>query len=85
MAYHKADNAVYLFGGMDESRTLLDEFWKWNGSGWQQLHIQPGPSMRASHDAAYAKNAFIIYGGVTKTGLTNELWEFSNGQWKMVK
>ncbi|HEY0741311.1 MAG TPA: hypothetical protein VGD40_07615 [Chryseosolibacter sp.] len=80
--YSKSQHALFLFGGIDSEKNLLADFWKYDGKQWIKLSIANAPSARASLKLVDAGERIFLYGGVTKEGITNELWEFSNNQWK---
>lgn len=80
-AYSKNEQALLVFGGVDSKRDLLGDFWKFNGRSWKNLELQTTPSARASLRLINANGRMLLYGGLTKNGLTNELWEFRNNTW----
>jgi hypothetical protein len=80
-AYSTTENALFIFGGVDSRRELLGDFWKFDGNTWKNLTLDSTPSPRASLRLLDSGASMLLYGGVTKTGLTNELWEFKNSRW----
>lgn len=80
-SYSSTDNALLVFGGVDSKRELLGDFWKFDGKRWTQIQSNSIPSPRASLRLLDAGDRMMLYGGSTKSGLTNELWEFKNNTW----
>lgn len=80
-AYSTMENALLVFGGVDSQRELLGDFWKFDGNAWKRIELQSTPSARASLRMVSANGRMLLYGGLTKTGLTNELWEYHNTAW----
>lgn len=70
-----------VFGG-STSNGNSNETWAFNlqTNQWNQLEIAAPPSARNGLMGAYfeAEDRFIIFGGITNGGITNEVWELRN-------
>lgn len=83
-----ATSAV-LFGGKNFDGPLYDT-WKWNGTNWTQVTgFTPGttcPSARYGAMMAYDANhsKWVLFGGVTANGYSNETWTFNGTTWTNV-
>lgn len=83
-----ASNATtaVLFGGKNFDGPLSDT-WKWNGTNWTQVTgLVPGvtcPSARYGASMAYNANnsTWVLFGGVTVNGYSNETWTFNGTTW----
>jgi len=84
LAYHPNENGIFLFGGRNESNPFLGDFWKWNGQIWTKIESSISPAKRAAATMEYGDDELILYGGVTDWGLTNEIWKWKNGVWKLM-
>jgi hypothetical protein len=82
-----ASNATtaILFGGKNFDGPLSDTL-KWDGSNWAKTATNQTPgvsSPSARYGASMAYNAstsqFVLFGGITKEGFSNETWTFSTG------
>jgi hypothetical protein len=80
--YSKSENALFLFGGVDSNRDLLGDFWKYDGARWKKIESANAPTARASLRLVDGGGRLLLFGGLKKEGLTNELWEFKNDEWK---
>lgn len=83
LAYHKKDKATYLFGGRNNTTAFIDELWKWDGK-WMKVESSTKPAMRCATSMEYANESLILYGGIAEWGATNEMWEWKNGNWKLL-
>jgi hypothetical protein len=70
-----------VFGG-STSNGNSNETWSFNfqTNQWNQLEIAAPPTARNGMMSAYieAEDRFISFGGVSNSGLTNEVWELKN-------
>lgn len=78
-----------LFGGKNFDGWLSDT-WTWNGTNWTQITgLVPGttcPSARYGAMMAYDANhsKWVLFGGVTVNGYSNETWTFNGTTWTNV-
>ena len=88
MAFCPATGKTYVFGGVDDSGTFLDDLWEWDGTTWTAVQSDVRPSGRT--DAAMACDPFrkslILYGGTnylpnaTSTYvILGDTWEWNFG------
>jgi|ERR1700722_723850 len=83
-----ASNATtaVMFGGKNFNGQLSDQ-WSWNGSNWSQVTgFKPGitcPSARYGAMMAYdaASSLWVLFGGITANGYSNETWTFNGTIW----
>jgi hypothetical protein len=85
MAYDEKQESIFFFGGRDNSDQLINDFWKWNEGKWTKIEGTELPSGRTSAHMEYGEGELVLYGGTTATGISNELWEYKNGEWKLFK
>lgn len=78
-----------LFGGSidgtDNSGSLLNDLWAWDGSTWiQQTPAAPQPPSRtgATFTADPAAGGDVLLGGLDASGAAGGSWLFVNGTWK---
>ncbi|AEE50573.1 TPR end-of-group domain-containing protein [Haliscomenobacter hydrossis] len=84
LAYHPEEKATYLFGGRNSANPFCNDFWKWNGRSWTKVESPQTPAIRAAATMEYGKGALYLYGGVVEWGLSNEIWQWQNGVWKLM-
>jgi hypothetical protein len=86
LAYNPLDRNIYFFGGRDDSKNFLNDFWQWDGVQWTKIEYANGPPNSASHNMVFTKEfGLLLYGGVTDKGqLTNTLWQWKNGAWALL-
>lgn len=84
LAYHQPERGTFLFGGRNDLHPYLGDFWKWDGRQWTKLDSPEMPAKRAAANMEYGKGNLYLYGGVTEWGLTNEIWEWKKGKWKLL-
>jgi tetratricopeptide (TPR) repeat protein len=84
LAYHDKEKATYMFGGRNNAKPFLDDFWKWDGKSWTKIETSATPAMRCAATMEYGNNELLLYGGVVEWGLTNEIWQWKNGNWKLL-
>lgn len=76
MTYVPTTRQVLLHGGFNETGTLLDDLWAWNGLWWQRLETSMGPSARSQHGLAFdpASEKVLLFGGVGTQGALGDTW-----------
>ena len=89
MVYDQSNETVVLFGGQEASDQKLNDTWIWKHSqGWKNLYAdeKSNPSPRLNASMSYNPNlkGVVLFGGLTDTGCSNELWLFKDGMWKRV-
>lgn len=77
---------TFMFGGAGGSGSgvLLNETWKWNGSGltWTQSTPTTSPSARMGHVMAAGPSYILMFGGVVSSGeFQNDTWKFDGTNW----
>jgi len=87
LVYDSTHNQVLLFGGQDAEGSYLNDLWAWDGTNWEQLFFQDGPTLppaRTQHSAAYhrATQQMIIFGGHNGIDALDDTWLWSDGLWK---
>jgi hypothetical protein len=82
LAYDHVTNATYLFGGRNSHTEYFSDFWKWDGSQWEELVIADSPTGRAGATMEAGFGGLVLYGGVGEKGPVNEIWIWKNGVWK---
>lgn len=85
VAYHPGDKVTYMFGGRDNNREYLNDFWKWDGIRWARIGSTGVPDKRASAQLVYANNELLLYGGSIKGRLSNEVWRWKDNTWKKLE
>lgn len=83
---------MYIFGGKDNSDTMLNDMWRLNLSGsnqdWEKVAYDAesvAPRGRQGHTMACYRNHIIVFGGLYEiTRELNDLHIFNlkSGQWK---
>ncbi len=86
MAYDAAHQVVLLFGGVDNSGTILNDTWSFNGIDWTQLMPINSPSPRFWASIAFdaAHNQIVLFGGSpaqNATNLDNDTWTWDGTNW----
>jgi len=85
LAYNRAHDAIFLFGGRDKERNPLNDLWKYHESKWEKIESLETPGKRAGHSLLSIKDQLFLYGGTLAGGkLSNELWLW-NGTWSQIK
>ncbi|MDW3193780.1 MAG: kelch repeat-containing protein [Cytophagales bacterium] len=88
IAYHEQDRSFYLFGGYcSESKTRLNDLWKFDGQHWQLIEQDHSPEPRSGHTMIYdpTHRRLLLFGGKNDQGLLlNDLWEWKNGSWHLI-
>ena len=84
LAYHPQEKATFLFGGRNASNPFLNDLWKWDGKLWTKIESARPPARRAAATMEYGKGALYLYGGVVEWGLSNEIWQWKKGTWKLM-
>lgn len=82
LAYDNVSGSVYLFGGRNEEDVQFGDFWKWNGTTWQEIRVASAPAPRAAATMEAGPEGVVLYGGVTAQGPSNEMWIWNNTEWK---
>lgn len=84
LAYHPQEKATFLFGGRNNANPFFSDFWKWDGISWTKVASAHPPAKRAAATMEYGKGALYLYGGVVEWGLSNEMWQWKKGAWKLM-
>ena len=88
MAYDKSRNRIVLFGGRRYAAWLLNpqlsDTWEWDGANWTQVTLPTSPSGRYSHSMASlaSGDGIVLFGGNTKPGPNDEVWEYDGFNWR---
>ncbi|HZT08905.1 MAG TPA: kelch repeat-containing protein [Chloroflexota bacterium] len=78
-----ADGRMFVFGGMTDNTSYLDDLWSYDPSAnaWGRVDEgAPSPDARARHAAVWdpAGRRMLVFGGYRGlSGYSNELWSFS--------
>ena len=74
------DNKIWVVGGTDESRTLLNDVWySDDGLNWMMTTANAPFTPRSGHKAVVFDNKIWVIGGFTESGYTNDVWFSSDG------
>ncbi len=84
LAYHPKEKTTFLFAGRNDANPFLNDFWKWDGTSWTKIISNRGPSTRAAAVMEFGNNGIYVYGGVVEWGLSNEIWKWQDGKWKLL-
>lgn len=88
IAYHEKENTIFLFGGYcSESKTQLNDLWKFNGNEWVSVPSNHMPKARSGHSMIYdeQRNRLLVFGGKNNKGeLLNDLWSWNGNDWKKI-
>ena len=80
MAYDSKRNKTILYGGTDGGRNIFnDGVWEFDGVEWKNSKTEYNPGERISPGYAFdsKRNLFILFGGISKGELMNDLWSVS--------
>ena len=88
LAFDEQRRTSLLFGGQkvdfQGGAVALGDTWEWNGTRWEQLHIQ-GPEPRWGHKMVYdeARKVILLFGGFDGSMYYNDtwLWDGVNASW----
>lgn len=79
LAYHEAKGVTVLFGGAHTDQMQQDTTYIWDGSNWQNITSQFGPTPRQAVIAYDKKRErIVLFGGNTSkanTNFLNDTWE----------
>lgn len=86
MAYDADLQRTVLYGGRDNSSTLHDETWEWDGAAWSQpARAAPGPRARHALTFDSTRGVFVAFGGEIESSSTTfvaDTWEFDGDTWR---
>lgn len=78
----------YIYGGASTPENLLlDDVWVFDFTeldfsgavgGWSQLDVRGGAGGRKGHSMVAYDDMLLVFGGVTKSGYSNDLWVLSH-------
>ncbi len=85
ITYNEEEDAFFLFGGLDGDRAAVTDLWKIKAGMAEMLSFASGPAARSSAHLVSPKGGILLYGGVHDGKMTNELWQYSGGEWKEKK
>jgi len=88
MAFDEVSSTTILFGGRgdDEFGTLLDDTWRWDGSGWTKLDPAHHPSPRriASLHFDRTRGKLLLIGGYLGfQPPSDEVWAWTGSDWSL--
>jgi hypothetical protein len=81
---------MFVFGGLDEDHSTLNDFWKLDLNRWEWINIQlkgDSPTARSGHSCQIVGSTLILFGGIKEIGHeTNELFScnLENCQWSLI-
>lgn len=83
LAYDNINQTVLLFGGVGAApQGDLNDTWKWDGTGWNNLHPANAPEARNTASIASSPNQVVLFGGVTKNGgAAGDTWTWDGKNW----
>ena len=95
MAYHQAQEKIYLFGGATHD-SVQSDLWTFDldSARWQKVVTNPGPSSRTFASFAYEpeSESLILFGGSkvsfgdgpSPDNVLGDTWKLTQGQWKLI-
>lgn len=82
MAFDFSTGGLVLFGGNDDTFTMLDDVWDWNGVTWTQRTVLPGgPIARTHHTMVTKSNGVCVIGGDVGSPGLDDVWLLQGNQW----
>lgn len=87
MVYDDKRNKTVLYGGVGDNRkTFTDGVWEFDGMAWKNTITANNPGERISPGYAFdsKRNLFILFGGISKNELMNDLWSWDGKEWKLL-
>lgn len=81
---------MFVFGGLDEDHSTLNDFWKLNLETWQWESILlkgDSPTARSGHSCQVVNDYLILFGGIKEIGHeTNELFScnLESNEWSLI-
>lgn len=88
ITYHEQENSIFLFGGYcSETKTRLNDLWKFDGKTWTSISSNQAPTARSGHSMIYDKkrNRLLVFGGKSDDGdLMNDFWSWNENNWKKI-
>lgn len=87
MVYDSQRNKTILYGGADGNRkNFTDGVWEFDGIEWKNILTENNPGERISPGYAFdsKRNLFILFGGISKGELKNDLWAWNGNEWKLL-
>ena len=80
-------NQTILYGGTDGGRNIFnDGVWEFDGVEWKNSKTEYNPGERISPGYAFdsKRNLFILFGGISKGELMNDLWSWDGRDWRLL-
>lgn len=87
MIYDNKRKRTVLYGGADGNRKVFaDGVWEFDGMAWKNIVTETNPGERISPGYAFdsKRNLFILFGGISKGELKNDLWAWDGTSWKLL-
>jgi tetratricopeptide (TPR) repeat protein len=87
MIYDSKRNKTVLYGGAGANKTIFkDGVWEFDGIAWKNIVTENNPGERISPGYAFdsKRNLFILFGGISKGELMNDLWAWDGTNWKLL-
>jgi hypothetical protein len=88
MAYDPARARTVLFGGLDNSTSVVyfGDTWEWDGQDWQQRQPVHAPPARCGHGMAFDPNGggILLFGGGGGT-LFDDTWRWDGADWQQLQ
>ena len=88
VAYDAENDLLYSFGGYSFSAPFSHNLnvYSFATGEWSLLDgsSSPWPSFRHSHTGVFYAGCLYIFGGLTPTGESRELWTFCAGRWSLM-
>jgi tetratricopeptide (TPR) repeat protein len=87
MVYDSKRNKTILYGGADGNRnTFNDGVWEFDGTVWKNIVTENNPGERISPGYAFdsKRNLLILFGGISKGAMMNDLWAWDGTNWKLL-
>lgn len=81
-AFDASRGVMVLFGGYDNSFSLLNDTWEWNGMSWTRRMPSVSPPGRVNAGMAYdpVRQRVVLFGG-EGSGSLSDTWEWNGTMW----
>lgn len=89
VVYDSKRHELVVFGVThdEESETVLNETWIWNGIRWRKHNGMNPPARSGAMSVDHDKGVIYLYGGWTKSGerRAGDMWQWNGSEWKQLQ
>jgi hypothetical protein len=88
MGYDPGIKKIILYGGHIVSEEMMknfDDTWQWDGKTWTEIQTSQSPGQRTNSGFVYhtsLKQLMLFGGGGKPNEVMNDLWIFTNNEWR---